>query len=490
MERPVVMYSAALRFLAAAAECSTKENKDPPSLEDAFDAPKRMSKDFLCLQRFLKERDQWRQDTQRLTMMRSAISNVRAGISIALKEDSENPRLSVGGMQREIERGLSFKDTPELVAAWEAKEKRFLKQFLETSELWSKVVMTNDFRKSKQVKAAATTTTTTTTDTAATTTTTTTTTTDTATTDTATTTTTSSSTNSTTTTNTDSTTKITKRRGRSKTSVAHAALRQIDTTMELRDMYEMGKTETWKDVQVTIKEKLPCPLENWNESDDLALLTGVEQFGRFQKSMTKVWRQSFANRFKTIPEKQGHGILTSRLRNLVNQYRYHFHQKQRDEAKRIEKEKRARIKEERLRQKQIEREKLQKLRLEAKQKKLQEKLKIREEIRQKKELLKQERKKRIQEQADKARIFKKRKLLGGDPSSQLMRKWISTLESKAMEEKLQETGGSSFVLEKKKKRKRKKNKKKPRVVLPPDDTAIELLQQNPKRGLSYERYEL
>ena len=34
MERPVVMYSAALRFLAAAAECSTKENKDPPSLED------------------------------------------------------------------------------------------------------------------------------------------------------------------------------------------------------------------------------------------------------------------------------------------------------------------------------------------------------------------------------------------------------------------------------------------------------------------------
>ena len=77
-------------------------------------------------------------------MMRSAISNVRAGISIALKEDSENPRLSVGGMQREIERGLSFKDTPELVAAWEAKEKAFLKQFLETSELWSKVVMTND----------------------------------------------------------------------------------------------------------------------------------------------------------------------------------------------------------------------------------------------------------------------------------------------------------------------------------------------------------
>ena len=57
-------------------------------------------------------------------------------------------------------------------------------------------------------------------------------------------------------------------------------------------------------------------------------------------------------------------------------------------------------------------------------------------------------------------------------------------------EKLQETGGSSFVLKKKKKRKRKKNKKKPRVVLPPDDTAIELLQQNPKRGLSYERYEL
>ena len=231
MERPVVMYSAALRFLAAAAECSTKENKDPPSLEDAFDAPKRMSKDFLCLQRFLKERDQWRQDTQRLTMMRSAISNVRAGISIALKEDSENPRLSVGGMQREIERGLSFVDTPELVAAWEVKEKGFLKQFLETSELWSKVVMTNDFRKSKQVKAATTTTTTdtATTDTAATTTTTTTTTTDTATTDTATTT--------TTTTASTNTTKITKRRGRSKTSVAHAALRQIDTTMELRDMY-------------------------------------------------------------------------------------------------------------------------------------------------------------------------------------------------------------------------------------------------------------
>ena len=43
---------------------------------------------------------------------------------------------------------------------------------------------------------------------------------------------------------------------------------------------------------------------------------------------------------------------------------------------------------------------------------------------------------------------------------------------------------------KKRKRKRRKNKKKPRVYLPPDDTKIELLQENPKRGLSYERYEM
>ena len=202
-ERPVLMYSAALRFLAAAAECSTKENKDPPSLEDAFDAPKRMSKKFACLERFLKESDQWRQDMQRLTMMRNAISNVRAGISIALKEDPNNPRLSVGGMRREIERGLSFEDTSELVAAWEAKEKRFLKQFLETSELWSKVVMTNDTKKTKTPTTGATTTNTTTTAT---------------------------------TTTTTTTTKR-KRKGRAKTSMAHAVLRQIDTTMEVRDMY-------------------------------------------------------------------------------------------------------------------------------------------------------------------------------------------------------------------------------------------------------------
>ena len=204
-ERPVLMYSAALRFLATAAECSTKENKDPPSLEDAFDAPKRMSKKFACLERFLKESDQWRQDMQRLTMMRNAISNVRAGISIALKEDPNNPRLSVGGMRREIERGLSFEDTSELVAAWEAKEKRFLKQFLETSELWSKVVMTNDTKKTKTPTTGATTTNTTTT--------------------------------ATTTTTTTTTTTKRKRKGRAKTSMAHAVLRQIDTTMEVRDMY-------------------------------------------------------------------------------------------------------------------------------------------------------------------------------------------------------------------------------------------------------------
>ena len=207
--------------------------------------------------------------------------------------------------------------------------------------------------------------------------------------------------------------------------------------------------------------------------------------------MTKVWRHSFANRFKQIREKQGHGILTSRLRNLVSQYRYHFYQKQRDEAKRLERERLALIKEEKKKQKQIEREKLMKLRAEAKQKKLEEKAKIREELRQKKELLKVEKKKRIKKQSEEARIFKKRKLLGKDTSSQLMSKWISTLESKAIEDKLQTGGGSSFVIKKKrKKRKRRKNKKKPRVVLPPDDTAIELLQQNPKRGLSYERYEL
>ena len=76
------------------------------------------------------------------------------------------------------------------------------------------------------------------------------------------------------------------------------------------------------------------------------------------------------------------------------------------------------------------------------------------------------------------------------PTLEHQRSNTGTLESKAMEEKFQGGGGSSFVLKNKKKRKRKKNKKKPRVVLPPDDTAIELLQQNPKRGLSYERYEL
>ena len=58
-------------------------------------------------------------------------------------------------------------------------------------------------------------------------------------------------------------------------------------------------------------------------------------------------------------------------------------------------------------------------------------------------------------------------------------------------EKLRASWGIRAVRTKKrKKKKRKKNKKKPRVVFPPDDTAIELLQQNPKRGLSYERYEM
>ena len=79
-----------------------------------------------------------------------------------------------------------------------------------------------------------------------------------------------------------------------------------------------------------------------------------------------------------------------------------------------------------------------KLRAEAKQKKLEEKAKIREELRQKKELLKLEKKKRIKKQSEEARIFKKRKLLGKDTSSQLMRKWISTLESKAIEDKLRD----------------------------------------------------
>ena len=68
----------------------------------------------------------------------------------------------------------------------------------------------------------------------------------------------------------------------------------------------MGKTETWKDVQVKARRSrrsYHVRWKTWNESCVcVSIEPSVEQFGRSPKEiqMTKVWRQSFANRFKTI----------------------------------------------------------------------------------------------------------------------------------------------------------------------------------------------
>ena len=539
MERPVLAFCACLRFIAAAAESFEKEGAQIPSLEDAYDAPQRMSNQFLCLDRFLKSKDQWRRDTQRLTMMRSVISNVRAGISIALKQDEENPRFSVEGVRREIERGLSFEDTPEHAAAWEAKEKAFLKQYLDHSELWSICVSLKskkrNGRENKESDDVSTTTTVvdtntgvTNTDTSATTTTivdtntaatnadtsaTTTTVVDTNTaatnTDASATTTTTVVDTNTAATNTDTVEKKKRKAGRTSTSFAHGTLRQLETTLDLGDMYKICKTEDWKSIQALINVKCSSSLfEDWNESDDRTLISGVQVFGRFQKSMTKLWNNSFANRFAQISSKKGHGMLMKRIRDLVRTYRLYLASRrnqelrnQRDEQRRQERQRKAILKEQLKESKRIEREKAKELRAVEKKRKLEEKAlekkrkmeerqRIREEKRQRKEQLKNEAKRRMQEKQQQVQIFKKRKIMGKDSMSLLMRKWVGSMSTKPDEEISSGGGGGSSFVKKRKRKYYKKNKKKPRVVLPPGDTPIKLLQENPKRGMSFERYEV
>ena len=443
-ERPVLIFSAALRMVAAAAEAfKGGELVKVPSVEDAFDAPKRMSKRFICLERFQKEKDQWRRDARQLTLMRSAIANVRHGISSALANQSGELRFSIDGVRREIERGLRFEETADDVAAWNVKEKLVLKQFLDDSELWellieannrnlkkksttSSVVVPTSTSPSPAVRASSTSPPPAVVPSSVTTT-----------------------TASPTTTTEENTTKnvneaetkkqaLTRKRGKRASSRAHARLRQLDTSIELSDMLQMCETETWKSIHEMI---MKCPLKmpqdemKWTKSDDIEMLKGIKLKGRFEKSMTKIWKHSFASRFKKTDISTGHRLLTKRCRDVVRIYRSWFTSKRNEENKKVKDEER--------RQneliKQQEKAKREKLREEMRKKKKEEKLiekkrnaeiraKLREEKRiQREEINKQrkeEKKRRMQEKQEAANVFKRRKLLGKDQMSSLMRKWI------------------------------------------------------------------